>query len=249
MEYAIRHPDRVSQLLLLDTGPASAGDWRRLRESFAERRPAEDQAEMARDRRNRRVPRGDLEAEAAYYRIHFRMTLRRPDLLEALVARLRCQLHGGRRPPRAGDRAPAVRGDIRLAGVGSLSRATSARRPDSGAARRARLRPRRAGRADRRGGSGSAPFGAARAAATSPTSRRRSWSSRRSPASAASRPTSSTRTRAASPSPRRARARASPASSARSRGRARPGSGAGPARGRRGRAGARRAPARRRRGP
>ena len=33
--------------------------------------------------------RGDLEAEAAYYRIHFRMTLRQPDLLEALVARLR----------------------------------------------------------------------------------------------------------------------------------------------------------------
>ena len=47
MEYAIRHPDRVSQLILLDTAPASAGDWRRLRESFAERRPAEDQAEMA----------------------------------------------------------------------------------------------------------------------------------------------------------------------------------------------------------
>ena len=31
MEYAIRHPDRVSQLILLDTAPASAGDWRRLR--------------------------------------------------------------------------------------------------------------------------------------------------------------------------------------------------------------------------
>ena len=32
--------------------------------------------------------RGDLEAEAAYYRTHFRMTLRHPELLEALVARL-----------------------------------------------------------------------------------------------------------------------------------------------------------------
>ena len=28
MEYAIRHPDRVSQLILMDTAPASAGDWR-----------------------------------------------------------------------------------------------------------------------------------------------------------------------------------------------------------------------------
>ena len=55
MEYAIRHPDRVSQLILLDTAPASAGDWRRLRESFAERRPAEDQAEMAAIARHRRV--------------------------------------------------------------------------------------------------------------------------------------------------------------------------------------------------
>jgi proline iminopeptidase len=89
MEYAIRHPDRVSRLILLDTAPASAGDWRRLRVSFAERRPAEDQAEMAAIAATDAYRRGDLEAEAAYYRIHFRMTLRRPDLLEALVARLR----------------------------------------------------------------------------------------------------------------------------------------------------------------
>ena len=89
MEYAIRHPDRVSQLLLLDTAPASATDWRRLRESFAERRPAEDQAEMDAIAATDAYQRGDLEAEAAYYRSHFRMTLRRPDLLDALVARLR----------------------------------------------------------------------------------------------------------------------------------------------------------------
>ena len=89
MEYAIRHPDRVTRLILLDTAPASAGDWRRLRESFAERRPAEDQAEMAAIAATDAYQRGDLEAEAAYYRIHFRMTLRRPDLLDALVARLR----------------------------------------------------------------------------------------------------------------------------------------------------------------
>jgi proline iminopeptidase len=89
MEYAIRHPDRVSQLLLMDTAPASAGDWRRLRESFAERRPAEDRAEMEAIAATDAFQRGDVEAEAAYYRVHFRMTLRRPDLLEALVARLR----------------------------------------------------------------------------------------------------------------------------------------------------------------
>jgi proline iminopeptidase len=89
MEYAIRHPDRVSHLLLLDTAPASAGDWQTLRESFAERRPAADRAEMEAIAATDAFQLGDLEAEAAYYRAHFRMTLRRPDLLEALVARLR----------------------------------------------------------------------------------------------------------------------------------------------------------------
>ena len=33
--------------------------------------------------------RGNVDAEAEYYRAHFRMTLRQPDDLEALVARLR----------------------------------------------------------------------------------------------------------------------------------------------------------------
>jgi proline iminopeptidase len=89
MEYAIRHPDRVSQLILLDTAPASAGDWGALRESFARRRPAADVEEMAALAATDAYRRGDLQAEAAYNRVHFRMTLQQPDLLEALVARLR----------------------------------------------------------------------------------------------------------------------------------------------------------------
>ena len=40
MEYAIRHPDRVSQLLLLDTGPASADDWRSFREGARPQAPS-----------------------------------------------------------------------------------------------------------------------------------------------------------------------------------------------------------------
>ena len=107
--------------------------------------------------------RGDLEAEAAYYRIHFRMTLRRPDRprsargatqcatsrRKASSSRGRSSIGCTRRHPSSADwdLFPALR---------------AARRPDPGAARRARLRPRRAGRADRRGGSGSAPLGAAR---------------------------------------------------------------------------------------
>lgn len=88
MEYAIRHPERVAQLLLLDTGPASADDWRRFREDLARRRPADVDA-MRAIASTDAYARGDLEAEAAYYRIHFRITVRRPDHLEMLVARLR----------------------------------------------------------------------------------------------------------------------------------------------------------------
>jgi proline iminopeptidase len=88
MEYAIRHPDRVSQLLLLDTGPASADDWRSFREELARRRPADVDA-MRAIASTDAYARGDLEAEAAYYRIHFRITVRRPDHLELLAARLR----------------------------------------------------------------------------------------------------------------------------------------------------------------
>ena len=108
-----------------------------------------------------RIARGDLEAEAAYYRIHFRMTLRRPDLLDALVARLRAQLHRGRRPPCARDRGSAVRGDHP-----ARRTSTSSRRCDALAVPTLVLHgehdfvPGRAGRADRRSGSGSTPLGA-----------------------------------------------------------------------------------------
>ena len=88
MEYAIRHPERVAQLLLLDTGPASADDWRSFRKDLAGSRPADVDA-MRTIASTDAYARGDLEAEAAYYRIHFRITVRRPDHLELLVARLR----------------------------------------------------------------------------------------------------------------------------------------------------------------
>jgi proline iminopeptidase len=89
MEYALRHPNRVSQLILRDTAPASSGDGQILRDELARRRPAADVEEMEAIAATDAYRRGDLDAEAAYYRIHFRMTLRRQDLLDALVARLR----------------------------------------------------------------------------------------------------------------------------------------------------------------
>ena len=88
MEYAIRYPERVSHLILLDTAPASAGDWQSFREELGRRRPAADREAMEAIAATDAFQRGDLEAEAAYNRIHFRMTVRRPQLLDALVARL-----------------------------------------------------------------------------------------------------------------------------------------------------------------
>ena len=88
MEYAVWQPERVSHLILMGTAPASAGDWRLLREAFARNRPAADQEAMGALASTDAFARGDLEAEAAYYRTHFRMTVRNPELLEALVARL-----------------------------------------------------------------------------------------------------------------------------------------------------------------
>jgi proline iminopeptidase len=89
MAYATRHPDRISQLLLLDTAPASVSDWQLLRDAFARGRPPEDRAEMEAIAATDAFRRGDVKAEEAYNRAHFRMTVRRPDLLETLVGRLR----------------------------------------------------------------------------------------------------------------------------------------------------------------
>lgn len=87
-EYAVRHRDRVSHLILLDTAPASADDFRLLLEAF-DRRPPSDLEEMTAVSSTAAYERGDFEAEAAYNRAHFGMTVRRPANLEALVARLR----------------------------------------------------------------------------------------------------------------------------------------------------------------
>lgn len=89
MEYATRHPDRVSQLILMSTAPASAGDWQIFRDELTRRRPACDTEAMQALSSTAAYERGDVDTEAEYCRIHFRMTVRRPDHLEPLVARLR----------------------------------------------------------------------------------------------------------------------------------------------------------------
>lgn len=89
MAYAVRHPERVSHLVLLNPAPASRADWVLLGESLTRNRPQDDVDRLAEVAGTTAFQQGDADAEADYYRAHFRMTLRQPDLLEALVGRLR----------------------------------------------------------------------------------------------------------------------------------------------------------------
>lgn len=89
MEYATRHPDRVSRLILLNTAPASADDALSFREHLLRARPAGDVKRMQAIASSPSYRAGDLEKETAYYRIHYRIALRRPEQVEEVVARLR----------------------------------------------------------------------------------------------------------------------------------------------------------------
>jgi len=89
MEYATRHPDRVSHLILMNTAPASRDDCLMFRQQLLRRRPAGDVEMMQALSSSARYQQGDLDAEAEYYRIHFRVTLRQPEHLERIVGRLR----------------------------------------------------------------------------------------------------------------------------------------------------------------
>jgi proline iminopeptidase len=88
MEFVTRHPDRVTQLILMNTAPASHADLLRFRE---QRKSAEASglARMEAISRKAGYAQGDIETEAEYYRAHYGATLRRPEHLEDLVGRLR----------------------------------------------------------------------------------------------------------------------------------------------------------------
>ncbi len=88
MEYAIRHPKRVTHLILMNTAPASHDDLMLFRQ---ERRKTEaGNLEMLKAlAATAQYEAGDLETDAEYYRIHFRATLRQPEHLERVVQSLR----------------------------------------------------------------------------------------------------------------------------------------------------------------
>jgi len=88
MEYVIRHPGRVSHMILMNTAPASHDDYMLLRQERRKSAP-EDIGKLKAISSSDSYEEGDLETDAAYYRIHFRSTLRQPEDLERIVKSLR----------------------------------------------------------------------------------------------------------------------------------------------------------------
>jgi len=89
MCYALAHPEHVSHMILLNTAPASYADWQLVLANFGPNRPAADREVLDRLADDEAYQSGDLETEREHNRAHFRMTVRRVDLLEELVGRIR----------------------------------------------------------------------------------------------------------------------------------------------------------------
>jgi proline iminopeptidase len=88
LEYAARHAERVSHLVLMNPAPASHADMLRWRAS----RETKEAGALARMQAIAATPAyaaGDIAAEAEYYRIHFAGAFGRADGLERIIARLR----------------------------------------------------------------------------------------------------------------------------------------------------------------
>jgi len=88
LEYALRHPTRVSHLIVMNPAPASTADFAVLRKFYLEKLGAD----MDRQREvlsSAAYQAGDPEAVTARYRIHFKPALKRPEDYEKLMATMK----------------------------------------------------------------------------------------------------------------------------------------------------------------
>ena len=84
LEYALRHPERVSHLILMNPAPVSVSDLSLFRKVYAQQLGADldRQREIA---AGAAYQRGDPEAVTARYRLHFKHALERPADYEKLM--------------------------------------------------------------------------------------------------------------------------------------------------------------------
>ena len=93
LEYALRHATRVSHLILMTPAPASASDLAVFRKAYTEQLGAD----MDRQRKivaSAAYKKGDPEAVAARYRLHFSHALTRPEDYERLMATMKADFIG-----------------------------------------------------------------------------------------------------------------------------------------------------------
>lgn len=88
LEYAIRYPDRVSHLILLNPAPASAEDFAQFRTVYRAKLGA-DFDRLRAVAATRAYKDGEPDAVADYYRIHFKPALTRPEHVDIVVNRLK----------------------------------------------------------------------------------------------------------------------------------------------------------------
>jgi len=88
LEYALRYPERVSHMILMNPAPASTDDYKQLRKEWLEKR-ADDMDRRKAISASAAYKDGDPDAVTAYYRIHFKPALARPEDFEKIIARLR----------------------------------------------------------------------------------------------------------------------------------------------------------------
>jgi proline iminopeptidase len=88
LEYALRHPDCVSHLILLNPAPASKDDFKLLQKERREKFAA-DVEQLNAVAATHGYKDGDPDTVTAYYRIHFKRALRRAEDLDRVIASLR----------------------------------------------------------------------------------------------------------------------------------------------------------------
>jgi proline iminopeptidase len=90
LEYALRHPERVSRLVLMDPAPASTADINQFRTERVEKWPVLLELRNA-IANTTAYKEADPDAVVAYYRVHFKPALSRSEDYEKLILRMQAR--------------------------------------------------------------------------------------------------------------------------------------------------------------